>query len=240
MKLATWNLERGGRTQAARPAQEEVLRNLTADVIVLTEPPASYKSTAGVVTSPPLRTGPNGSEAWVAIVGSSVEPIAFDVPYERTAVAARVSVSGVAVIVYGTVLPWLAVTNHAPELVQDGENSFAAFNRVLAEQANDVIELRRLYDLPVLWMGDFNQSVSGKNFGGSNDRRDLLNKTLESLGMSAWNGEAAHAMSDLCAVDLICGPHECVVTEQGRIDPVQGKLTMSDHAGYWIELTARK
>lgn len=238
MKLATWNIERGGRSQAVRAAQEIVIRELAADVIVLTEPPASYKSTAGVVTSPLLRTGPNGSEAWVAIVGHSVEPIAFDVPYERTAVAAQVSVSGVTVIVYGTVLPWLAVTSHAPKLVRDGESSFAVFKRVLAEQANDVIELRRLYDMPVLWVGDFNQSVSGKNFGGSNERRNLLNKTLESLGMIAWNCEAAHAMSGLYAVDLICGPKDCDVTEQGRIDPMQGKLTMSDHAGYWIELTA--
>lgn len=240
MKLATWNIERGGRSQAVRAAQEIVIRELAADVIVLTEPPASYKSSAGVVTSPLSHRDDKSSdpEAWVAIVGHSVEPIAFDVPYERTAVAAQVSVGGVTVIVYGTVLPWLAVTSHAPELVQDGESSFAAFKRVLAEQANDVIELRRLYDMPVLWMGDFNQSVSGKNFGGSNDRRDLLNKTLESLGMIAWNGEAAHAMSGLCAVDLICAPKGCEVTEQGRIDPVQGKLTMSDHAGYWIELTA--
>ncbi len=241
MELATWNLERGGRTQAAREAQEELLADLRADVLVLTEPPSSYKTVTGVVTSPPLREGGTaGPEAWVAIVGRSVEPVDFDVPYKRTAVAARVSVGGLTVIVYGAVLPWLAVTSHAPELVEEGEDSFAVFKRVLAEQAKDIADLRRQFGEPVIWAGDFNQTVSGPNWGGSNDRRDLLNRTLNSLDMVAWNGKADHAMSGMCAVDLICGPKECVLVSQGRIDPMRDTLTMSDHAGYWVELTARQ
>lgn len=195
MKLATWNLERAG-SRARRAAQEDVLRELAADVIVLTEPPASYANGAGVVMSP-------SAEPWVAIVGPSVEAVALEVPYERTAVAARACVGGVAVIVYGAVLPWLAVTNHAPELVRDGEDSFAAFTRVLAEQASDVRELRRRHGEPVVWAGDLNQSVCGGLQGGSQVRRALLIETLASLGMTAWNGEAAAAARDLCAIDLI-------------------------------------
>jgi endonuclease/exonuclease/phosphatase family metal-dependent hydrolase len=241
MKLATWNLERGGRTQGAREGQEELLAALGADVVVLTEPPSSNKTATGVVTSPPDRKdGTAGPEAWVAIVGSSVEPVDFDVPYKRTAVAARVSVGGLTVIVYGTVLPWLAVTSHAPELVEEGEDSFAVFKRVLAEQAKDIEDLRTKYGSPVIWAGDFNQTVSGPNWGGSNERRDLLLDTLKHLDMVAWNGKADHAMSGMCAVDLICGPKECVLLSQGRIDPVRGNLTMSDHAGYWVELTLRQ
>lgn len=240
MKIATWNLERGGRTQGAREAQEELLAELRADVVVLTEPASSYKTATGVVTSPRRsKKGIVRPEAWVAICGGSVEPVELDVPYERTAVAARVSVGGVTVIVYGAVLPWLAVTSHAPELVEEGEDSFAVFKRVLAEQAKDIAELRR-YGYPIIWAGDFNQSVSGPNWGGSNDRRDLLFDTLKRLDMVAWNGKADHAMSGMCAVDLICGPKECVLVSQGRIDPTRNTLTMSDHAGYWVELTARQ
>jgi endonuclease/exonuclease/phosphatase family metal-dependent hydrolase len=241
MKIATWNLERGGRTQGARKAQEEILAELRADVVLLTEPDSSYKTATGVVTSPRLREGGTaGPEAWVAIVGRSVEPVDFDVPYNRTAVAARISVGGLAVIVYGAVLPWLAVTSHARELVDEGENSFATFKRVLAEQAKDIVDLRKRYGSPVIWAGDFNQSVSGPNWGGSNDRRVLLNETLNSLEMVPWNGKADHAKSGMCAVDLICGPKECLLLPQGRINPVRGKLAMSDHAGYWVELAARQ
>jgi endonuclease/exonuclease/phosphatase family metal-dependent hydrolase len=241
MKLATWNLERGGKTQAAREAQEGLLAELRADVVVLTEPASSYKTTSGVVTSPRLREGGiAGPEAWVAIVGSSVEPVDFEVPYKRTAVAARASVGGLTVIIYGAVLPWLAVTSHAPELVEEGEDSFAVFKRVLAEQAKDIADLRNKYGSPVIWAGDFNQTVSGPNWGGSNDRRDLLTETLNSLELVPWNGKADHAKAGMCAVDLICGPKECVVLSQGRIDPARGNLAMSDHAGYWVELTARQ
>ena len=225
MKLATWNLERGGRSQAAREAQKELLADLRADVVVLTEPPSSYKTTAGVVTSPRLRKdGTAEPEAWVAIVGGSVEPVDFDVPYKRTAVAARVSVGGLTLIVYGAVLPWLAVTSHADELVEEGEDSFAVFKRVLAEQAKDIADLRKKYGSPVIWAGDFNQTVSGPNWGGSNDRRVLLNETLNSLEMVPWNGKADHAKRGMCAVDLICGPKEYVVPSQDRIDPARGKL----------------
>ena len=38
MRVATWNLERGGKTRAARRAQEEALRELERDVLVVTEP----------------------------------------------------------------------------------------------------------------------------------------------------------------------------------------------------------
>ncbi len=220
----------------ARPAQDEVLRELAADVCVLTEPPASYGTAAGVVTSPPRRVGPAGAEAWVAIVGPSVEAVALEVPDERTAVAARASAGGVSVVVSGTVLPWLAIANHAPELVRDGEDSLATFTRILAEQASDILELRRRYGEPVVWAGDFNQSLFGALHGGSHERRALLIETLASLGMTAWNGEAAHAASGLCSVDLICGRDARAVAAHGRIDPARSGVTMSDHAGYWVEL----
>ena len=236
MRIATWNLERGGRTLRARAAQEETLRALSADVMILTEPPPTYSGRPGVVTSPPLRDGPKGGESWVAIVGVTVEALPFDVPYERLAVAARARVAGVTVIVYGAVLPWRAVTNHAPYLVRDGENAPATFARVLAEHVADIARLRALHEAPVIWAGDFNQSVAGPNLGGSVDGRTRLTTALAELGYGAWNGTSPHAQSGLCSVDLICGPAGREPAYQGRIDRVSGEIVMSDHAGYWIEL----
>lgn len=151
------------------------------------------------------------------------------------AVAARVRANGAQIIVYGTVLPWTAVKRHAPDLVEAGEDSFGAFKRVLQAQVNDIVTLRKLGD-PVVWVGDFNQSVEGANFGGSSKRRDLLNQTLKSLNMVAWNGHAAHAQPDMCAIDLICGPDQQTVTASGRIEPTVNGVTMSDHAGYWVDI----
>jgi endonuclease/exonuclease/phosphatase family metal-dependent hydrolase len=235
MKIATWNLERGGRTRAARAAQDEVLQALGADILLLTEPPASYQATPGVVTSPAKRSSSKGNESWVAIVGHSVEPFTLDIPFERMAVAATALVERVPLLVYGSVLPWGLIGRAAPELMQAGETSMGAFLRVLREQANDIAELRRRHpDHVVIWAGDFNQALSGPNHGGSVAKREALQSALDELGLVAWNAEA-DGSDGLRAIDLICGPRGITLVEQGRIDPVVEGVKMSDHAGYWVE-----
>jgi hypothetical protein len=237
VQLATWNLERGGRTLSARAAQSVALNELRADLIVFTEPGSRFQGGAGVVTSPPTRPRSRSPEPWIAIVGEGVEPV-LDMPYGRLAAAARVTVGGRTMIVYGTVLPWLTVNKHAPELVAMGETSFDAFVRILNEQVNDIEELRRQHGFPVVWAGDFNQSVSGTVAGGSFARREVLAEALDHLGMAAWNGDAGHALPGLCAVDLICGSRDIVPASVTRIDPTRDGVTMTDHAGYCIAFTA--
>lgn len=235
MRIATWNLERGGRTRAARPAQEETLRALGADIVVVTEPPCSYKPGANLVTSPALRPGPRGPESWVAITGRSVEPVDLDTPYAQMAVAARAFVEGRTVVIYGAVLPWLSVRSHAPDLVRGEEDFHAVFTRVLEGQRADLERLRMTSDL-VVWAGDFNQSLEGPLRGCSEKGRTAVNDCLAALGLVAWNGDADHARPDLRAVDLICGPKSQAVRARGRIDPVRDGIVMSDHAGYWVDL----
>ena len=165
-----------------------------------------------------------------------VEQIPLAIPYERLAVAARVMVRSEPLVLYCSVLPWLAITNHAPYLVRPGESALGVFERVLGEQVEDVKRLRREHGEPVIWAGDFNQTLEGKTQGGSAARRVLLQSALDALGYSAWNASAAHATTGLRAVDLICGSRERVVVAQGRIDPERDGVVMSDHAGYWVEI----
>ena len=236
MRFATWNLERGGRSRAARLAQEETLKALNADVLVLTEPASSYSAGPGVVASPATRPGSSHCpESWVAIVGSGIEAMPLDIPYERMSVAARVAFGSRSLIIYGAVLPWIAVRSHAPELVREGEMFADVFARVLEEQKADIQKLGTGDEI-VIWAGDFNQSVEGLNRGGSRKGRDALNKCISDLGIVAWNGKAAHAVAGMAAIDLICGPSNSEVRAQGRIDPVRDGVKMSDHAGYWVDL----
>jgi hypothetical protein len=144
VRIATWNLERGGRTRAARRAQEEALRELERDVLVLTEPGPSFEATAGTVTSPRLRASRAGNESWVAVVGESVAPAAIEVPFERMAVAAIARAGDTHLVVYGSVLPWGTFRTHAPQLAHDGETSLESFLRVLREQMANIEELRPL------------------------------------------------------------------------------------------------
>lgn len=236
MKIATWNLERGPSHKAQR-AQKAVLDSLGADVLVLTEPPTSYRSGPFVVASPREREGRRGAESWVAIVGKSeVRAAEIDIPFERMAAAACATVDGRKVIIYGAVLPWNSIRSHAPELVPAGESASDTFVRVLREQVADIELLRRRYKPDVIsWAGDFNQTVTGANHSGSRANRTALTDALRDLGFKAWNEDAPHAQVGLKAIDLICGPQDQRPVLQGRIDPVAPDgVVMSDHAGYWV------
>lgn len=89
MRIATWNLQRGGRSRAARQAQDVVLRDFAADILVVSEPGVSYQSGPGIVTSPGRRPDQQANEGWSAILASSIEPIPTAIPFERMSVAAR-------------------------------------------------------------------------------------------------------------------------------------------------------
>lgn len=234
MRIATWNLDHGG-SGPVRAAQEKALAEVCADVVVLTEPPPTYRSGSGVVASPAQRPSRNGNESWVAIVGAGVEPVDIEIPYKRMSAAARVTSGGQSVIVYGSVLPWRGVRAHAPDVVEDGEDFIGAFLRVLEAQKNDIAALQSRGE-SVVWAGDFNQSLGGANRVGSSKGRRALQECLDDLGLAAWNGDALHADQDLLTVDLICGPKDLEVAKQGRIDPVRDGVKMSDHAGYWVDL----
>jgi len=64
----------------------------------------------------------------------------------------------------------------------------------------------------------------------------VLIQALDQLGMVAWNGDAEHAILGLRAVDLICGPCDIEAVNVTRIAPVRDGVTMTDHAGYCVEL----
>jgi hypothetical protein len=232
IKLATWNLAHG-RTTAARRLQEDVLHEIAADVAVLTEPARSYVNGPGVVVSAP---GPNGGLPWIAIIARTIELVDVQLPYERLGLVTKAGTGASAFIVYGTVLPWASVKSHAPTVARTHEDSLGVFRRVLDEQVNDIHELRRRFELPVVWIGDFNCSLVGSARAGSHERRRLLLDALGELELTAWNVEAGHAIEGLSTIDLICGPKEWRLRATGRIDPVRGSVTMSDHAGYWVEV----
>ena len=211
---------------------------MRCDVVVLTEPPPALAAAEGrVVLSPACRMGPNGWESWVAVMGDGVVPAAIDLPFERMAAAAVLSISGDLVVVYGSVLPWNAAAVQEPGLALTGESAAAMFARVLASQEADVASLRATYpDAVVLWVGDFNQTLCGPNFGGSAQKRHSLTLSLQRLGMVAWNADARHALDRMCAIDLVCGPKEVAVGDVTYVDPAAGGVVLSDHAGYVVEV----
>src|ERR1700682_5168584 len=123
MRIATWNLERGGHRGVLSDVQGAILGDLHADVLVLTEPHrAEPVPSLPTVTSSIQRVGNGDEEPWVAIAGSSVSTLDAEViPSERLAVAALAELDGVPTVVYGTVLPWRQITRQASDLVRTDE-----------------------------------------------------------------------------------------------------------------------
>jgi hypothetical protein len=235
VRVGTWNLERkSGRTAAF---QVEVLDQLDLDIAVLTEPGRGWIDADGVVTSPPDRSSPQGSESWIAI--RTIEPRAAWVipPFERLAAATIATIRGREVVVYGSVLPWRSAPRHIPELALHDELPAAMFERYLDAQVADLDDLRSHHPRAVLiWAGDFNQSLDGPNLVGSRSGRLLLRGALDHLGFTAWNQSEHHANTGLSAIDLICGPRDVCITHVERIDPFQNGRLLSDHAGYVVDV----
>lgn len=178
----------------------------------------------------------HGDESWVAIVGHGAETIEPVPPYGRMSVAAKILVDDETVVVYGSVLPWLAISHHQPELMQRDETSSEIFSRILAEQVGDITALQyRFPRASVIWAGDFNQTLSGPNYGGRTSCRNELEAALASVGMRAWNRDEAHASPGMCAIDLICGPKDRPPHTIERIAPTANGTTLTDHAGYYAD-----
>lgn len=238
MKLLNWNLERGGTAVSVRDAQQHLIDKLGVDIAVLTEVPAAISQPgAGRVLSPIHRAGTRAGECWVGIFGGSVQPAGQDLPLERMAAAAVAEIDDEQFLIYGSVLPWMAAINQAPNLARHGESGADLFARVLRDQTNDIARLRAQHpDHTLIWAGDFNQPLVGPNRGFSGANRELLCAALVELNLTAWNQNLAHARPGYFAIDLICGPTDRTVRGVSRVDPAVDGLTLSDHAGYLLDL----
>lgn len=231
MRVATWNLERGSRRKAAGQQQLEVLDALALDVSVLTEPsPALLALVDEVVVSG--GPGKAGRRPWVAIRGSSLQQRAAGALW----VAADLEFHGQTVLVFGSVLPWLSAPSHVPELA-GFRSSEQFFVEELDQQVAMIKELApKESGKPVIWAGDFNQTLVGPLWGGSALRREKLQAALAELGLEAWNRCAPHALAGMFTIDLVCGSAGIAVQSSETIDNTRDGRVLSDHAGYIVDL----
>jgi hypothetical protein len=233
-----WNLERGGATAAVGEAQLRLIDRLAPDIAVITEVPVTLSIPApGRVLSPVEEAGPRAGESWTGILGANVEPAGTHLPFERMAAAATAESDGEKYLLFASVLPWMAAAHQARYLARHGESAADLFPRVLRDQVDEMTQLRALYPAHTLiWAGDFNQPLVGPNGGFSKANRQHLSDALDELSLAAWNQDLAHARPGYFSIDLICGPTERKAPRTARIEPVEDGVTLSDHAGYLIEI----
>ncbi len=233
MRIGTWNLERLRRGARCSGAYDEALASLRADLVIVTEPGPGFRERHPLSSvSPEERPGRGGKEAWVAIVGTSLQAVDLDIAYHLLAVACRTVLDETSVVVYGSVLPWLSARTHAPDVYGDMPRPFIEiFATVLGEQVEDMRELRLRYpDEALVWAGDFNNTLMGRAL--QREASAMLQRAVEDLGLKVTNAAAPHRQAGIRALDLICIQESwtCTAVETGF--PLLGDRALSDHCSY--------
>ena len=240
MRIATWNLERLKLGASAAEDYDQVLHSFDADLLVVTEPgPGFLERFPDAVLSPPQRSGPVSPEAWVALLGNSIQVHGIDLPYSRLAAAGWAEIGGRRVALYGSVLPW----NHhalrqAPDVYGGEDRTFTEiFDRAINEQVEDVVVLQTEFGRRnVFWAGDFNHPLAGSLSGYVRHASIAISPSLVRLGMKAFNASAPNAHLGTNAIDLVCGPSELIAEVVECPHPFAKGKPMSDHRGYCVSV----
>ncbi|KRF29492.1 endonuclease/exonuclease/phosphatase family protein [Phycicoccus sp. Soil802] len=211
IRVGTWNL--AGRWSAAHA---QMLKEADCDVWLLTEvhpdtaiPGFHAHRGAGRIV---------GQRAWAAILSRERLEARSD-PHGASAAAA---VSGT--VFCSTVLPWRSCRSVRP---WSGSNHAAKTGAALV----DVLQaLPR--DQPVVWGGDWNHALSGREYAGSAAGREHLITALREMGLVARTEDQPHRIEGLLSIDHIAAPAYWQHRPPRRI-PVDG---LSDHDAYTVSL----
>jgi len=240
MRIATWNMERQARGPTFEEHYDHAIRDLAADVTVITEPgPHFTLRYPKAVMSPNERSCTGDEESWIAVLGNGLQVLhAEEIPYRYLAVAASKDISGRRIAIYGSVLPWNAGRSQAPDVYGTQPRTFnEVFDLALQEQIQNIETLQNEFGRHnVFWVGDFNHPLEGPLRGFSRHARTRIDEALQTLGMTAFNRTSRHAKSGLCAIDLICGPS---TLDYGIVEdsyPVAKGNPLSDHQAYVVDV----
>jgi hypothetical protein len=240
MRIATWNIERRARGLACEEYYDRAIRDLDADVVVITEPGLHFtRRHPDAVVSPTGRPGAGDEESWIAVLGSGLQPLHRDkIPYRHLAVATSMDVSGREIAIYGSVLPWNAARSQAQDVYGKQPRRFKeVFDLALQEQVQDVERLQEEFgQRSVFWAGDFNHPLVGPLRGFSGHARARIDEALKTLGMIALNRTSGHVKSGVHAIDLICGPSTLRYGTPEDSYPVAKGKPLSDHRAYVLDV----
>lgn len=214
VRVGTWNL--AGRWSKAH---ERLLASADCDVWLLTEvhPDTrlsgyhSHRGKGRIV----------GRRSWAAIL--SREPLeAMPDPHGASAAAV---VSGT--VFCSTVLPWRSCRSLQP---WSGSNHAAKTGAAL----DAIIETLSRTE-PVIWGGDWNHALSGREYAGSAAGRTHLRTALGKLGLSARTEDLPHRIEGLLSIDHIAAPTGWPARAAERIPATP----LSDHDAYTVQFLTR-
>ena len=244
-RIATWNVARPkARSYKRRPAIESAIRDVNADVWILTETHSSLSPGKNYlpVSSSGFDRPQDQGESWVTI-WSRLDIIGTPATRDskRTACAVVQTNDGRPLIIYGTVLPWLG-SQWKDVPAANG----AAFSAALDEQRSDWSNLRRDFpDADLCVAGDLNQDLQTKHHYGSAANRSALLNALSSQGLTsvtAGDRDPVARMTNQswASIDHICLGERSLGGVSGVDAWPNGAApdkSLSDHFGVWVDVS---
>lgn len=216
MRIATWNME--GKGSARHVA---FLNAMACDALLLTEVPHDLDLEHGsLARSGAMGPGKDWSAVWTKQPASPREA-----PHEVTAAA---ELAGVLLVC--SVLPWKGAGNHE---YWRGRGTDTATRTVAA--LDEIEPLLRAETGPVVFGGDFNHALEGREVAGSAAGRDAISELLIALELRAPTASLPHRLDDLSSIDHVAIPSSWTVTSADRIVGADELGDLSDHDAYVVD-----
>jgi endonuclease/exonuclease/phosphatase family metal-dependent hydrolase len=244
MILGTWNLEvyppphsRKGRQQV------DALHHHDADLWFLTELHADLAVSAQAIhfSQPRDEANPDWRKATIS-TRWPIEPIpADDSPVEGRLAMARVYPPGCegSVLAVCSVLPWRGATPHWRRLL----GSHLTYRDVYAHLLDYVVRRIHAERQPgenVIWGGDFNQALIGRDYVGTLHGRAGLLRAFDEMELQVPTRDLPAKTVNHPAIDHIAIPAGWhVVTPPATQVPTLESRSLSDHALYLVETVMR-
>jgi hypothetical protein len=217
MRIGTWNLDGRWTDEPAK-----FLEWQDCDVWLLTEVSTDVHlhGYQWVVTKDPMTK----DRYWSAILSRRGLEKRVD-PHPATAAAI---VDGT--MYWSSVLPWRTCGDQQPWDGSTHADKVAAVLRAL-EPARPAG--------PLIWGGDWNQSLVGRDYAGSTEGRQHLLALIDRLSLHVPTAGLCHQLPDHASIDHIALPQDYLAHRVEHLTAKHLEASLSDHDAYVIDIDSR-
>jgi hypothetical protein len=215
MRIGTWNLN-----GAWDRDHGQFLRDQNCDVWLLTEVDSKFSLEEYELH---LTKGTMSRGQYFAAIASR-EP--FETRFEDPHPASAMAETGGRTFC-SSVLPWRACGNEYPWVGKShAEKTVACLDELLLKLPNKNL----------VWGGDWNNSLKGRNFSGSKGASNCIKTTLHRLGLQVPTRTLPHHIEGIYSIDHIAVDSRIANLRCKRKEALIAGTRLSDHDLYWTEI----
>lgn len=89
---------------------------------------------------------------------------------------------------------------------------------------------------PLVWGGDWNHAISGRERAGSNAGREAVLEAVDALDLQVPTAPLAHRLPGLLSIDHVAVPTAWTVTNPVRVMAQKDGTRLSDHDMYVVSV----